>query len=385
MKRKILISILVLLIFSPLLGIVYKNWSKYIAPFNLQLTKIYYESSVYVKEKGGAWIADEILFAYAGWNYINGGSPILINPENPPLGKYLVGLSIKFFNNEKIPSLIFGFLSLFSLYLVCRLFLKSNLLALLPVAIFSWERLFQEQLIFLPLFETFALTFLNFSLYFFVKAEKDNRYFWASSFFLGALWATRPWMATIPLIMTLVVYLLLVQKKLKQSLCWLATTPLALAVLLLSYLKLFLKGWGLYKVLSVQKWILWYHQSRLIEFGSVWPLIYLNRWYVWWGDKPYLPMVQWNLFWPIFTTLALIFSVLVFLKTAGLAKIRLKNFKFDPKITVLCLWVVFYLMFLSIGNISSRYLFYLLPYCYLLGIYFLKGLSNRGVLALKKG
>lgn len=369
MKKKLLILMIALLIFSPFLRVVYKNRSKYATPFDLQLMKMFYESSVYVKEKGGAWIADELLFAYTSWYYINGGSPILVNPENPPLGKYIVGLSIKLFNNEKFPSLVFGFLSLFSFFLLCRLFLKSNLLALLPVAFFSWERLTWEQLIFLPLFETFALTFLCFSFYFFIKAQDKKGYFLLSNFFLGALWATRPWMATVPLIMALVVYLLLVQKNLKQSLLWLITTPMAPVVLLLSYSKLFLEGWSPYKVLSVQKWILWYHQSRLIKIGTVWPLIYLNRWYVWWGDKPYLRMVQWNIFWPIITTVALIFSILVLLKTFGLKIKWFKNFKFDKKITVLCLWVIFYLAFLSIGNINSRYLFYLLPFCYLLGVY----------------
>lgn len=271
-----MVFLLLLLIIFPIGRIVWQKWDYYLSPFDLERAQGLYNISQYVKEEGAAWIADEIVFAYAGWNYINGGNPILLNPENPPLGKYLVGLSIKLFNNEKIPTLIFGLLSLFSFFLLCRLFLKKTWLALLPVAVL---------------------------------------------------------------------------------------------VLLASYGRLLAEGWSIYKVLSVQKWILWYHQSRLIELGSVWPLIYLNRWYVWWGDQPYLAMVQWSLFWPIFTTLALIFSILVFLKIAGLARNRLKNFKFDQKITVLCLWVVFYLAFLSLGNISSRYLFYLLPYCYLLGVY----------------
>ncbi len=372
MKQKVLFFFLLLLSIFPIGRIAWQKWHYYLSPFDLKRTQGLYEISQYVKKEKAAWIPDETLFSYAGWYYLNGGSPILINPENPPLGKYLIGLSIRLFNNEKIPSLIFGFLSLFSFYLVCRLFFKNSWLSLIPVAFFSWERLFREQFISLPLFETFALTFLNFSLYFFIKAGKSRWCFLASSFFLGALWATRPWMATIPLIMAMVIYLLFVQRNFKQFWFWLTTTSLALIVLLLSYLKLFLEGWSPAKVLSVQKWILWYHQSRLIEFGSVWPLIYLNRWYVWWGDKPFLPMVQWSIFWPIITTLALIFSVLVFFKTIGLAKARLKNFEFDRRITVLCLWVVFYLAFLSIGNISSRYLFYLLPYCYLLSYYLLK-------------
>ncbi len=330
-----------------------------------------YETSQYVKEENAGWIPDEMLFSYAGWYYLKGGSPVLMNPENPPLGKYFVALSIKLFNNEKIPSLIFVFFSLFSFFILSQLFFKKTWLALLPVVIFSQGKLFQEQLLYMPLFELFALTFLNLAFYFFIKGQENNKHFLLSSLFLGLLWAIRPWMATAPLIGCWLIYLFFFKKKLNKLLSWVISLPIAVAVLLLTYSKLFLEGWSVYKVLSVQKWILWYHQSRLIRLGTVWPLIYLNRWYVWWGDKPYLPMVQWNIFWPIFTSLALIFSALVILKMLGLKKKCFKRFEFDKRITILCLWVIFYIVFLSIGNISSRYVFYLLPYCYLLGVCFL--------------
>ena len=371
MKQKFLAFLLLFLIVFPISRIVWQKYDYYSSPFNLELIKTSYENSQYVKEEAAGSLPDEFLFTYAGWYYINGGNPILVNPENPPLGKYIIGFSIKLFNNEKFPSLIFGFLSLFSLFLLSQLFLKKTWLALIPVVIFSQEKLFQEQFLYMPLFELFALTFLNFAFYFFIKAQKDNRYFLAASIFLGALWATRPWMATAPLIGCWLIYSLFFKKKLNKFLSWLISLPIAVAVLLLAYSKLFLEGWSIYKILSIQKWILWYHQSRLIKFGSIWPFIFLKRWYVWWGEDPYLPIVQWNVFWPIFTTIALVFSVLVILKMFGLKDKWLKNFEFDKKIIILCLWVVFYLVFLSIGNINSRYVFYLLPFCYLLGIYFL--------------
>jgi hypothetical protein len=367
--KKVFLPLIFFLAFIPFLKTIYDHWPSYIAPFDPKLMESYYQDSIYGRGEGGARIADELLFSYAAWNYINGGNPILLNPENPPLGKYLVGLSIKLFNNDKIFTLIFSFLSMYSIFLLGRIFLKNNWLALIPVVLFSWEQLAREQLIYAPLFEVFALTFLCLSLCFFIKALENNKYFWLSSFFIGTLWAVRPWMATVPLLASFAVYLFLVEKKLAKIISWFISLPLAATTLLLSYFKLLSEGWSLYKVLSVQKWILWYHQSRLIKFGTVWTLIYFNRWYVWWGDQPFLRMVQWNIFWPVFTTLALICSVLVFLKVFGLCQRRLKNLKVDKKITVLCLWVIFYLAFLSIGNINSRYLFYLLPYNYFLGIY----------------
>jgi len=198
MRQKVLFFLLLLLTIFPIGRIVWQKWDYYFSPFDLKRTHGLYNISQYVKEEGASWIADEILFSYAGWYYVNGGSPILVNPENPPLGKYIVGFSIRLLNNEKFPSLIFGFLSLFSLFLLSRQFLKWSWLAFLPVVIFAWGKLFQEQWLYVPLFELFALTFLNFAFYFFIKAQSDKKYFWLSSFFLGVLWSIRPWMATVP-------------------------------------------------------------------------------------------------------------------------------------------------------------------------------------------
>lgn len=371
---KFFLYLFLFLTFFPLVGVTWEKRDYYFSPFDLERAKNLYSISQYVRQKDAAWIADEILFAYAGWYYTRGGNPILVNPENPPLGKYIVGLSIKIFNNEKLPNLIFGLTSLLTLFFLSSHFLKEKWLAFLPVALFSWEKLFQEQLLYVPLFETFAFTFLTLSFYFFIKAQENWKYFLLTNFFLGALWATRPWMATVPLVVTWAGFLL-IKRDFKKIGYWLLTMPLAVGVLLASYWRLFGEGWGIYKILAVQKWILWYHQSRLINFGSVWEFIYLGRWHVWWGDKPYLPVNQWTMLWPIFTTLALVFTILILVKSLGAGK-WLKNFKFDLKIEVLCLWVVFYLLFLSFGNINSRYVFYLLPYCYILGIYLLYSLSH---------
>ncbi len=370
--RKALFILIFIVSFLPIFKALYVNRIYYLSEFDLEKAEGLYNISQYIKDEGALWIADETLFAYAGWKYIRGGNPILLNPENPPLGKYLVGASIYLFNSEKLPTLLFSFISLLSFYLLGRLVLENKYLALFPVALFSWGRLFQEQLLFLPLFELFALAFLAFCFYFFIRGLEKSYFFVISHLFLGALWATRPWMATIPLLLSFLFFLLFFEKKIKKTFYWLIFLPFSLVVLLANYHRLFLEGYNLIEVLKVQKWILWYHQSRLIRLGSVWPLIYQNRWFVWWGEEPYLPMVQWNIFWPIFTTLALVFSALVFLKTFGLSEKLAGHFKFDKKITVICLWVVFYLMFLSVGNISSRYLFYLLPFNYLLGVYFLR-------------
>lgn len=358
---------LIFLTLFPLARVIYQNWPRYVAVYDAGLMKSLYESSIYYQLETGGWIADELLYAYAGWYYAHGGNPILINPEHPPLAKYLIGFSIKYFNNEKIIAVFFGFFSLIALFLLSQVFFKPSQWALLPVTIFAWDKLFQEQLIYVPLLEVFYLTFLLLAFYFFIKAQANPYFFFLSSFFLGALWATRPWMATVPLLAAWFTYLFLMEKKISKIIFWLVSLPVAVGVLLLAYTRLFLEGWSLYKVLSIQKWLLWFHQSQLVNWGTVWPYLYLKRWYVWWGERPWLPVGQWSPFWPIFTTLALFFGLLVFFK----------KLKAGQEIKILCLWIIFYLAFLSVGNITSRYVFYLLPFCYLLGTYFLYEILAR--------
>lgn len=370
MERKLLIFLFLFLIFFPIGRIVYQRWNYYLSSFRPEEVEKAYGISQYVLEKAPSWISDEIHFAYASWRYLKGGSPILINPDYPPLGKYIIAFSIKFWHNEKIPILLFSLTTPFSIYLISQLFIESKTWALVPVILFSWEKLFQEQLIYIPLFELFSLTFLNLSFYFFLKAEVKNSYFWLSSLFLGALWATKPWMLTIPLVISWFIYLIF-KRDFRKLLNWLISLLAAFLVVILSYFRLLIEGWNIYKILSAQKWIMWYHRSKLIKPASVWPFIYLRRWYVWWGEKPFLPVEQWNILWPTFTTLALVFSALVFLKTYRRTKKGLRWLKFDKRVIAICLWFFGDLIFLSLGNINVRYLFYLLPFAYILGIYFL--------------
>lgn len=372
--RKLLICVLIISLIFPLAKTLWQNKDYYRTSFDLERAKGLYGISQYVRKENASWIADEILFAYAGWYYVNGGSPILVNPEAPPLGKYIIGFSISLFNNEKLPTVFFGLLCLFAFYLLSKRFIANRLLAFVPVALFFGGKLFCEQMVFLPLMEVFSLAFLILSIFYFIKGVDRAGYFFVSSLFAGFLISTRPWMATAPLFLAFFIYILMVEKSIKTLINWGITIPLSLIVLVLSYSKLFFEGYGLYRVLSVQKWILWYYEGhyagKIVKVGSVWPFLYLNRWYVWWGDKPYLPIVQWTLLWPISITLMLLFVLVLLLSSRTKKCFLLKN-KPDKKIWVVCLWSISYLLYLSIGNVNSRYILYLVPFCYLIGCYFI--------------
>ena len=64
--------------------------------------------SQYVNKHPKGWIPDEIAFSYAGGKLIKGTSPILVVPDAPPLGKYIIGLSTVLFNNDSVVIPIFA-------------------------------------------------------------------------------------------------------------------------------------------------------------------------------------------------------------------------------------------------------------------------------------
>jgi len=379
--RNKLVLIFIFLTFLPAFITFFQERSRYLKPVDLEFVKYIYPLSQYVKKgEEAAWIPDETLFTYAGWYYINGGNPTLVNPENPPLGKYFIGISLKLFNNPSAFNFVFGLGSLISLLLLTKYLFNNSIWGIIPIMLFSWGKLYREQLTNVPLFETIALTFLTLSIYFFIKGQNNYYFFFLSSLFLGLLWGIRPWMATAPLIIGFLIYLLFISRKLKNAIIWFTSLSLSVLVLLAVYSKLLFLGWSIYKVLSVQKWILWYHQSRLINVGTVWPFLYLNRWYIWWGNSGYTSVEQWSYLWPIFTTLSLLFILFIFISKF---KKNSKLISGGGEIDILALWILFYLLFLSIGNINSRYIFYLIPYLYISGLYFIK-ITLKGLLEKKQ-
>ena len=59
-----------------------------------------YLNSQYVNKHPEGWVPDEVVGLYAGGKLITGTNPVLIIPDSPPLGKYLVGLSVLIFKRS---------------------------------------------------------------------------------------------------------------------------------------------------------------------------------------------------------------------------------------------------------------------------------------------
>lgn len=325
-----------------------------------------YYNSIYANKKGN-WVPDEVLYAFNGGALITGVSPILVNPEVPPVGKYLIGISAVVFNNENIIIVISAVVSLFILFLLGKQVFSSSLVALIPLALVSSEPIFLNQLIYTPLLDIIHLQFLLLTLYFFNCSFKHKKhtvlFFLLSSLSLGLFIATKFFAVGVTIVAACFVVLVL-RRDMYRLKRFILTFPLAVFILFFSYIRVLIIGYPFNKFLGIQKWVLWYNQGHVRSLFSMWPLLLLNKWYASWNHGRVLSDSQWRITWPIITICSLSLIVTEFYK----------RFPSKPELQVLMAWVMSYCIFLSIGDASARYFVILIPLLYILSVYFLEAI-----------
>ena len=90
----------------------------------------------------GKLFSDDKLYAYAGWLYIQGKSPDVINFEHPPLAKYFIGFSEVIFKNPTMLGFIFSLLTLIVLYIISKKALKTFPFTIFSVLMLSLDKLY---------------------------------------------------------------------------------------------------------------------------------------------------------------------------------------------------------------------------------------------------
>lgn len=350
--------------------ILYQNQQNFLT-FNYwqnfpELKKAFYASQYKTKHFKG-FLPDEAAYSYVGGALIRGENPIFNIPEAPPLGKYIIGLSVLFFNNQNILIvLVMGIIGLTMFYLVSRQVLGSSFLSLLPIAFYITEPLYHNQYKFAPLFDLAQLCFLMTIFYFFNKGlrAKTLRYFALASLFLGFFIATKFYSSGVTIVASFVI-VLIAHKQWRKVFDLCKTLWISVAVLLLTYVRVFAFGTTPREFLGIQKWIFVYWQGALILPFAVWDLLLFNRWHTWWDGNKILSDAQWHIFWPIITIISAMTIVLYLFK-----KIPHKK-----ELEVILAFVVCYGAFLSVGTPTVRYFIIYLPFLYLISVYALKHLS----------
>lgn len=371
--RSLIISLLLVLITIFNLGnTIYLQKKQYLSNYwyKFSTLKQTYLDSQYVNKHPKGWVPDEFVNAYNAGELTKGTNPVLIIPDTPPLGKYLIGLSILVFNNENIISLICGLLSVLLMYLVGRQIYAHTITALLPIFFLSFEPIFNNQFVYTPLFDIIQLVFLLASLYFFNKGflskKKYHIFFVLSSILLGCFISTKFFATGITIIAAYYI-ILLVHKDKKRLIALTVSAPLAIIILLLSYVRVLAFDKNLHTFIGIQKWVFLYHKSQLILPFTIWPLILFNKWYVWYGNQPIISDPQWRITWPI-GLIGTIITIAFYVR---------KKIPHKKEVEVLMAWSVFYILFFSIGQITTRYLIIYIPVLYMITFYGIECAINK--------
>lgn len=345
--------------------------------FNPEVYQKAYLGSTHAR-KGGAPVSDYIVYGHAAWEYIHGKNPTLINPETPPLGKYLMGISILLFQRIAVGSVIFGLLSLLLVFLIGKIILRSTSLSLIPVALLTFEPLFIKQLD-TALLETYHLFFILLAFYFFLLTQKKDlptgrqeKFFIFTSLALGGIIAVKFYSTGVIIVLSWIVFLVL-NKNYSALIKLLISLPLAILVLMASYFKIFLEGESLRRFFGIQKWIFHFYSGGkfLVPPGSVWQLVFLKKWVTWWADRRPLPAPDWQITWPVSIIISLELGIVGLINLLKPKNI-LKSIALPKEAQILTIWVFVYLASLSFGIIYPRYLLPLLPFAFILSLCFLK-------------
>ena len=321
--NNILSSIFLICTAIYLIIILWQNQHLYTEKFNGAEFKKLYEQSQWMDPRSKKPIGDDYLYTYAGYRYIHGENPILINPEVPPAGKYLIGLSIQFTGNQRIMTVISGIVSLYFIYLITSLLSKSHVAGSVAVFLTATHTLFTDQLIHAPQLDMFHLMFLVMFVYAFLQfqTKKTTVLLITSGVLLGLFMSIKLAFAFLGLMdLCLALYYIVYIRDLKKTARDLfIMNTIALLVFTIDYGAFFVHGGTLRSFLGTQKWIYLFYSSSKIEtskiLGSYIGLILTNSWRVWSTGYPIVHYDQWGISWPVLFITGILSSIWLMIKT----------------------------------------------------------------------
>jgi len=124
------------------------NKEKLFQKFNPEVVNRYLRSQDILdtgnKIKDRVFVSDEEIYIASGYLYANGAKPTDYNFQHPPFVKYLFGLPSKYFNFPLLPNILFAAVLLFEIYLLGRLFFKSELIGFIAAAALLFDPVFKE-------------------------------------------------------------------------------------------------------------------------------------------------------------------------------------------------------------------------------------------------
>lgn len=355
------IKILLVIILVIQLGLVcFTNRSLYTSKFDADYWRDKYDHSQWKLLYSNRPIGDDGLYLYEGYRLIRGGDPTTFNAEMPPLGKYLIGMSIIIFGNGYIFGLIATTLAILTCYGLFIAVTEDTLLSLAMVAILAFDPLILEQFSLTMLDSLQLLFFCGFlgSLTLALKSAKHrlvSTWSMASGVSLGLFAATKFPMLT-PIFALFAIALIWKSKKRWMPIILFLVS--ALLAYLAPYIPYFTMHHTLMDWIFVQKFMasFYIHSKLPSAIGSVFTTLFVNK-NINLFTHAYEHVSQWSPMWPIIT-IASLWLIVRDGQSFRQNKYILNNMPILGSVFVL-------LFFYAVIPFWTRYLIILLPLLYL--------------------
>ena len=319
----------------------YTNRALFLSSFDATYWKDKYEHSQWKLPLSQRTIGDDGLYLYEGYRLTQGEDPTLLNAEVPPLGKYIIGATVRLFNNGHVYGLLVYMATLVVFFLLSKQILPSASWALIATALLGLDPLLTSQTT-LTMLDNLQLLFLLVFFLFLVRKSHPA--------LLGlsvGLFAETKFGILAPLLMGIGVLSLLQRPKRNASIG--IFVGAAAVSYLLPYTQYFLLGHTPIDWLHVQKWIVsfYMHSNLLPTYGSA-AVALLTGWAQNIFSRGWEAILEWSPVWPAVSMLA--------------AATFWRNRK---TLGPLGLFFLATMLFYLIIPFWTRYLLLILPFCYL--------------------
>ena len=256
-------------------------------------------------------MTDQGIYAWAGWLYAHGTRPDLVNPEHPPLGKYLLGAAKRATGASTAATFAAGLVAIAGLAVLARGVLASWPLALLGASIAAAGKLISAYTedtyleIFVLALAVWGIAAVGGAA---SRAKPSLSPILALDVLLGTGMAIKWSFAVFGLV---VVVTLLCAARVRSAAAFLAGLPLAAAVYALSYARSLSGGLSPSDFLAFQAGIAsrwkWINAGVKPSAFGLWRILFL-------GIPDYSPdrVPCWSPFWPLAGLLAIAGTIVAF-------------------------------------------------------------------------
>lgn len=349
--RMILKYLLLLFIIVNFIVVTYTKRNYFLRPYDHEYLAHIYSNSQYIKgTEATSSIGDDALFAVAGYYLtLQGGDPTQIHFESPPLGEYLIGLSILIFRNERVINILYIVLFFFFTYQFGVLIFNDKLVSLFAVLFLSLDPLLTQHMT-ISLLDLPQALFMLIGIYIFtsvVVAKKSIAYFFYSSLFLGLATATKFFPAITFILLILGIWCF--KHAHKKFHFWLNSLAIIPIIYLISYTMFFFHDHTLLDFVNFQKWMLVWRMGNPYKIGNIFLTYLFGKYQSWWLPTEWIEFKEWTVLNPL----------LLIGATFSLILLDRKN----PLHTYLYLIMIVFIIYVAITTTGvAKYLFPVYPF-----------------------